>query len=514
MIILYHQNSKVTQIQKNTGFLIHTSESRSISQILLQLAKKNPNELLIWCHQSLSNHLNIQELDSIFCHKKVLASYNTSEKSYLTNAIGYVNETPFINVNKSVTYPTWLMSSHVGGMHSEVLLTLEKELFFDSDFDYFLNSMAKLAMPIGLFCYSNPTLLKDKVPIENNIVSHTILFRFIKQHYKTLWVFLMFLDFVLYERKFPFLALIVSLFSKRRTMDKAVLNGINEFYVGDKKTVEVDVVIPTNGRKPFLYNVLKDLSKQTLLPKTVIIVEQNPNESAVSELDYLTTETWPFEIKHHFTHQVGACNARNTALDMVESDWVFLADDDIVLETDFLENANKTVDQSNCQAFTFCCYLKNEKPASKSIKQWETFGSGCSLVKTRALIGLYFDLSFEFGFGEDADFGMQLRNKGVDVVYLSQPSILHLKAPVGGFRSKPKLLWQADAILPKPAPTIMLYLIKNYTKEQVLGYKTILFFKFYRQQHIKNPFSYYSLFKKQWSRSQFWAKTLKEQQSL
>jgi GT2 family glycosyltransferase len=30
---------------------------------------------------------------------------------------------------------------------------------------------------------------------------------------------------------------------------------------------------------------------------------------------------------------------------------------------------------------------------------------------------------------EDNDFGMQLRNQGVDVLYLPEPKILHLKAP-------------------------------------------------------------------------------------
>jgi hypothetical protein len=57
----------------------------------------------------------------------------------------------------------------------------------------------------------------------------------------------------------------------------------------------------------------------------------------------------------------------------------------------------------------------------------------------------------------DNDFGMQLRNQGVDVLYLPEPKILHLKAPVGGFRTKPKLAWENDEIQPKPSPTVMLF---------------------------------------------------------
>jgi hypothetical protein len=51
---------------------------------------------------------------------------------------------------------------------------------------------------------------------------------------------------------------------------------------------------------------------------------------------------------------------------------------------------------------------------------------------------------------EDSDFGMQLRNQGIDVLYLPEPKI-HLKAPVGGFRTKPKLAWENDEIQPKPS---------------------------------------------------------------
>jgi hypothetical protein len=51
--------------------------------------------------------------------------------------------------------------------------------------------------------------------------------------------------------------------------------------------------------------MLKDLAKQT--HTKVIIVEQNPVENSASNLDYLMTESWPFNI----LLIAGACNARN-----------------------------------------------------------------------------------------------------------------------------------------------------------------------------------------------------------
>jgi GT2 family glycosyltransferase len=123
-----------------------------------------------------------------------------------------------------------------------------------------------------------------------------------------------------------------------------------------------------------------------------------------------------------------------------------------------------------------------------------------------------FNRALEFGYGEDGDFGMQLRNQGCDVLYLPEPEILHLKAPIGGFRTKPVLQWQNDNIQPKPSPTIMLYKILHNTSVQINSYKTTLFFKYYRLQKIKNPVLYYINFQKQWERSVFWANELNKKQ--
>jgi hypothetical protein len=51
----------------------------------------------------------------------------------------------------------------------------------------------------------------------------------------------------------------------------------------------------------------------------------------------LINQTWPFNIRHKFTHQTGACNARNLALSHVESEWVFFNDDDNKFSCDLIE---------------------------------------------------------------------------------------------------------------------------------------------------------------------------------
>ena len=517
MIVIYHNHQRVLSMQTAAGESVAFDVKSTIAACLSQLAVRFPDSLLVWCDESCKEDLDLIEIPSLFHHKKLMLSYHPSESNYFSASIGYVEQSPFIKVNKNGTYPTWQMSSTVGGVHASVLIVMKEYLKPFADFDFFLNALAKVAMPKGLLCYSEPQLLKqntDFVSTSKKANSFT-LFRFVKQHYKTQWVFLLLLNLFLYERRFPFFAFLFSLFYTNRLLPHLDLEGIK--VESTRKVIQeksIDVIIPTIGRKKYLYEVLKDLAKQTHLPVNVIVVEQNPLKGSASELDYIAAESWPFKIKHHFTHQAGACNARNWALSEVESEWVFLADDDIRIESTFLENTMEYVAYFAVKAVTLRCYQKGETHKYHTVFQWGTFGSGCSLVFSESAKKGLFNMGYEFGFGEDGDFGMQLRNQGVDVLYLPEPEILHLKAPMGGFRTKPVLQWHQDSLQPKPSPTVMLYQLLNCTKEQTCGYKTTLFFKFYKSQQIKNPIWYYLNFQKQWERSVFWANELKKQDGI
>lgn len=509
MIIVYHYNTQVLRIERGEQEISFLQ--KNISQVLLEIAVAYPNELLIWCHNDLKQNLNIAGFQDIFHHNKIVASYDPSRNGFLSEEIGYCELSSFIKINKEVIYPTWRMSSFVGGIHTSVIIALKDNLKTSASFDYFLHSLGKLAMPEGLLCYSQPQLLHSfSGIIQSHKKNFYILFRFVKQHYKIHWGFLLLLDLFLYERKLAILPLVCSLFYSRR---KLKVNVLNEIEVRSEKVLinkgTIDVIIPTIGRKQFLYDVLQDLKQQSHLPLKVIIVEQNPKSDSISDLDYITQENWPFKIKHIFTHQAGACNARNLAFKELKSEWVFMADDDIRFEKCFLEKALEKIKLSGNKAATFRCFQKKEKLVLKKMFQWSTFGSGCSIVQHQAVKNLQFDMRFEFGFGEDADFGMQLRNQGIDIIYFPEPEILHLKAPIGGFRTKPVLPWHNDSIQPKPSPTVMLYDQLHLSKQQVKGYKTILFFKFYKLQTIKNPIRYFLNFKRQWKQSEYWANELK-----
>ncbi|WP_452220389.1 glycosyltransferase family 2 protein [Lacinutrix salivirga] len=506
MILLVHHSNRVVEVldlQSNTQLqVIATSPLLA----LFELANLYAERILVWCNQEVKDDVNVDAISKSFLLKNTMLSF--SEHNYLQAQIGYVEDSPFLKVNKNVTYPTWLMSSIVGAIYGSQLIQFKKHIDFNNSFEYNLNSIAKLGMPQGLFCYSVPSLLNNKSLKSKQYASKNELFKFVKQHYKGVWSFMLLVNFVVYDSKFPLFSFLNTLFRKQK---KAKLSfDLEPLTPATIENKTIDVIIPTLGRKTYVHQVLKDLANQTLLPKQVIVIEQNDEIGSASELDFITTQTWPFKIIHQFIHQTGACNARNLALQKVTSDYVYLADDDNKFGNDLLEKVIHTMQKLSLSAVTMSYLQKNETEYYTKPVQWTTFGAGSSVIASKYLKQVQFNMALEFGYGEDVDFGMQLRNKGADIIYCPELQILHLKAPIGGFRTAFVHPWEAEETQPKPSPTVMLNRITNSTKEQVLGYKTKLFFQYYKLQKTKNPFRYLKQFKKQWHQSELWAKKIQE----
>lgn len=223
----------------------------------------------------------------------------------------------------------------------------------------------------------------------------------------------------------------------------------------------------------------------------------------------LIPKKWPFVLDHTFIHQLGACNARNIAIDKVRSNWVFFADDDIRLEPQTIENAVKVLKRYRLEAATLAVYQPHEHIEKKCYPVlWGTFGSGCSIVKSQYVKETYFDKSLEHGYGEDEDCGMSLRKKGVCISYLACNPILHLKAPVGGFRTAFEPAWRREFPLPKPSPTVMYHVRKNSTEKQLNGYKFFHFYKRLLSERPLNVVRFYQRFQMQWQKSEYWSKHL------
>jgi len=505
MIVVTHNGEHVTSIYGAEG--VEDRPEAPIMQTLFEVARTYPDALIVWCANELYNILDVDTISKICYHPRIMASYSVNGGQCIGDSIGYLEDTVFLKINRTCLYPTWRMSGDVGAMYGSTL----KEFSFISkkSFEYGLNTIAKIGQSQGMLSYSSPQLLKNvEVPFEKKTKASAYqLFSFIFQHYRTQWMWVTLLSFVLFEKKIPLLPFLLGFFRKKMTSMKP---SIPELTISEtaNTTLEMDVIIPTMGRKKYLQDVLEDLVKQTIRPKKVIIVEQNPEENSTTDLDYIANREWPFEIIHRFIHQTGACNARNLALKETTADWVFMADDDIRFSKTLFENVGAFLNTYKVKAVTVSCLQEHEKERFMEILQWNTFGSGCSVVDGTIARETDYNMAFELGYGEDKEYGMQLRNKGVDVLYNPFISLKHIKAPVGGFRKPVVRPWENMPILPKPSPTVMLFRQNNLLRQQLDAYKLSLFLKFYAKQPIKNPIRYYKRMQQGWKNSMLWAKKL------
>jgi hypothetical protein len=92
----------------------------------------------------------------------------------------------------------------------------------------------------------------------------------------------------------------------------------------------------------------------------------------------------------------------------VESEWVFLADDDIF--SDFLYDIFLSIEKYGIEAVSVSC-LRKTKSSFNTIVQWQSFGSGCSIVTTTNLNKCTFGLGYEFGFEKTAILGCNSQSR-------------------------------------------------------------------------------------------------------
>lgn len=474
MIVVVHDTLQIKRVTLNEKEFVCTSIN--IVEEIVVLAQKFPNEYILWVNEKLFDFINWDYIFSIKIKPNAIYSFATSNP-FLPNALGYVDQNALLKIPKNVIFQTWQMSTDIGIISASLLLKvqplLEKR---NCSFGYFLNSIAQRFLISGLFSYSNPNLLNKEFIKINTSGTTKDLFVFVKQHYNLKRLLSLFFCLLFFESKIKVWSLISTLKFKKFKKIKSDFNLIHTIS-NQIQNSTVDVVIPTIGRAKYLQDFLFDLAMQTYKPSRIIIVEQNPEINSASELDFIKTENWPFEIIHKFIHQIGACNARNLALQEVNSDWIFFADDDIRIEKSFLQDAVSLLQQTDCKAGMFACLLPNQSKMYLKIHHTSVFGSGCAIVHQSIQNNCLFDKNYEFCFGEDYDFGMQLRNHGTDILYFPNPEITHLKAPIGGFRTKPVLPWCNEPIQPKPAPTILLNQLKHKTVEQYRAYKLVYFIK-------------------------------------
>lgn len=159
MIILLHSNARKF-IKATMDDKVLLLKSDSLTGAFWELAEHFPQELLIWKDQDIHTEL-ANNFEKCFEHELIMTSYAVKSQ-YIPDQIGYIDQLPFLNPRYDVKYPTWRMSTDIGGIFGKTVLQF-KEVFREIiDFGYLLNSIGKTGQQNSLFCYSNPGLAEKR----------------------------------------------------------------------------------------------------------------------------------------------------------------------------------------------------------------------------------------------------------------------------------------------------------------------------------------------------------------
>jgi glycosyltransferase involved in cell wall biosynthesis len=479
---------------------------QEIIPALLNAANRFPHYLIGWCHESVENKILLDNWSQLIHHPFEMVSFEPGSTYWINPRIGYVDfSSPFIHsIPKDVRFGTWQTSATCGLVYAKTLSQFETLAKTTRDIRTFLSAVAKNGSLIGLFPYSDPKLVSRGTEHEG-ATSMVATLQLIKSYYGLKWVFFWLVSIAIFEKKFSFYLWMKSIFIPRlKRIQK--LDGFIEYSTKNNAGSSIEVIIPTIGRAQHVQNVLNDLAQQSLIPQYVTIIEQLTTGKSETELTFLQQTEYPFEIKNTIIHQAGACNARNIALCQLNtSDWVFFADDDIRLEKDTLLNAVTKGNEYGLGAVTLAVYREHESiQRTENPIGWNNFASGCSIVRTQYASQIQFDMNLEFGFGEDSDYGVALRKIGCTIGYLALDPILHLKAPMGGFRTPFVHPWKNEH--PKPAPTILYHFLKNQSRYQLNGYQLFFFAKQFLGARKWNLKAVYT----RWNASRKWALYLQQ----
>jgi glycosyltransferase involved in cell wall biosynthesis len=228
------------------------------------------------------------------------------------------------------------------------------------------------------------------------------------------------------------------------------------------RSADVSVIIPTLGRYPYLPDALESLRRQTVRPREVIIVDQNPPEAR----EPATYEGYDeLNLRVVWQDERGQSLARNTALAQVTSTYVFMFDDDSIAHDDLIEQHLRVVlggrfDVSTGVAFPPPPTTYQLPKAFVQPRVAQTFDSGNSLVRTSLVYEMGgFDRNYDLGPGTDMDFGTRLYLAGKRIAHTPSAVRIHFKAPTGGLRVHGAHKYNSDAALlgPFPPPTQSYY---------------------------------------------------------
>lgn len=215
----------------------------------------------------------------------------------------------------------------------------------------------------------------------------------------------------------------------------------------------ITVAIVTRNRADDLRDCLDSLVRQTLVPKNILIVNNNSTDQTEKVIQRFTS-TLP--IRTVVEKKTGYPVVYNRALKEVKTSWVAFIDDDCVASELWYSEAVKAIKRFNgygaivgssqnyYSTNSFACafqfsyeYWKLRSIDKTSVLDYRALDSRNILYNTQLLsqLKIIFDEAFSIG-AEDSDIGLHIQKSGLKAAYVKDMIVCH-KEPVSW-----RLFWQ------------------------------------------------------------------------
>lgn len=240
---------------------------------------------------------------------------------------------------------------------------------------------------------------------------------------------------------------------------------------------KISVIIPTRNRQKFLLNLLSDLREQSIEDLEIVIIDQSEIPISFTAADNL--------IVINDGSSKGPCRARNLGISTAVGDVFVFLDDDIRIDTNFIQILCDPILKNEASAVTGAICNQNGNYLVKSDNYWRknyalwllsltaspdhpgkcptlSFPTGCSAI-SRAVyqkIGPFDEFFDPDGAGEDREYALRIFHAGYPILYNGEAKVRHLAAVSGGRRSEPR-----KGLSPLEKNSI--YIVAKYFGEQV-----------------------------------------------
>ena len=196
------------------------------------------------------------------------------------------------------------------------------------------------------------------------------------------------------------------------------------------------IIIPTKNRPEMLKVCLKSLQNQipeSLMSNTFVVDDGSKYDTSILNKSICSTLNVSY-IAHQ--ESKGPAVARNTGIDISESEWVIFLDDDVTIDQNWYKNLCTFLKQCSAQ----CVGIEGKvKPSGKNIwdKEVQNLHGGaylsCHIIFRRSILvkehGFDPQFQFEGPYCEDHELAARMLQQGV-IIFFPQLSVTHLPRPV------------------------------------------------------------------------------------